>query len=119
MAPKHWADVLQSLEKAHARPPPTSRIILPGVDVIREGRVEPFLDTAPTASSASVQWEGIELRNYSTPPVFISRHEHPEHFLHVVLRELSITKYARKERVCGLLHARGQSFFCPEALWMK
>jgi Transcriptional regulator containing an amidase domain and an AraC-type DNA-binding HTH domain len=57
-----------------------------GLDVVREGRVEPFLDAPPTLSSAPVQWGGIALEIYTTPSVFISRHEHPEHFLHVVLR---------------------------------
>ena len=33
-----------------------------------------------------MQWGGIALENYTTPAVFISRHEHPEHFLHVVSR---------------------------------
>jgi AraC family transcriptional regulator len=86
MASQHRANVLESVESTQARPSTTSRIFLPGVDVIREGRAEPFLDTAPTLSSATAKWGGIALQNYRTSAVFIPRHEHPEHFLHVVLR---------------------------------
>jgi AraC family transcriptional regulator len=77
MAARYRSDVLQSAESVR---------IPSGVDVVREGRAEPFLDSPPTLSSAPVQWGGITLENYTTPPVFISRHEHPEHFLHVVSR---------------------------------
>ncbi len=85
MASKHRANVSQSSASAQARPSTTIRIILPGVDVVREGRAEPFLDSRPIRSSAPAQWEGIALENYTVPAVFIPRHEHPEHFLHVVL----------------------------------
>jgi len=77
MAARYRSDIVQSAESVR---------IPSGLDVVREGRAEPFLDTPPTLSSAPVQWGGIALENYTTPPVFISRHEHPEHFLHVVLR---------------------------------
>src|SRR5260221_14401445 len=86
MAAEHLANVSQSLESFRARPSTTGRIVLPGVNVVREGRAEPFLDFPPTLSSATVQWGGIALENYTTPAVFIPRHEHPEHFLHLVLR---------------------------------
>jgi len=85
MASKHRANVSQSSESAQARPSTASRVILPGVDVVREGRAEPFLRTRPTLSSVPAQWGGIALENYTVPAVFIPRHEHPEHFLHVVL----------------------------------
>jgi len=79
VAPKLWGD-------AGARCPGTTRIIVPGVDVLRDGREEPFLATRPTLSSVPAQWEGIALENYSVQAVLIPRHEHPEHFLHLVLR---------------------------------
>lgn len=63
-----------------------SSIIVPGVDVVREGRVQPFLDTCPTLSSAHLEWGGIALQNYKSPAHLIPRHQHPEHFLHVVLQ---------------------------------
>ena len=85
MGDKHRIGVLQSAEGAPARPPTFGRHIVPVVDVVREGRVEPFLDSRPTRSSAPVQWAGIALENYAVPAVFIPRHQHPEHFLHVVL----------------------------------
>jgi AraC family transcriptional regulator len=86
MAARYRSDVLQSAESIRIPSPTFGRIILPRVDVVREGQTEPFLDIPPTLSSAPVQWGGIALENYTTPSVFISRHEHPEHFLHVVLR---------------------------------
>ena len=61
------------------------RLADPAVNVVREGRIEPFLDCCPTKSSAPVHWRGIALEKYTVPAVFIPRHEHPENFLHVVL----------------------------------
>jgi AraC family transcriptional regulator len=57
--------------------------------VVREGRTERFLvhceRSHPAGSRSVVQWGGIALEKYKVPAVFIPRHEHPEHFLHVVL----------------------------------
>jgi hypothetical protein len=33
--------------------------ILSGVEVVREGRVEPFLHAHPTVTSSSVRWAGL------------------------------------------------------------
>jgi len=63
---------------AGARYPTNSRIIVPGVDVVRDGRGEPFLATSPTLSSIPVEWGGIALENYTVPAVLIPRHEHPD-----------------------------------------
>lgn len=68
-----------------ASPPTFGRLVVPAVSVVREGRIEPFLDCCPTKSSAPVHWGGIALEKYTVPAVFIPRHEHPENFLHVVL----------------------------------
>jgi hypothetical protein len=66
MAIKHWANVSQSSEGFHAKPSTTSRIVLPGVDVVREGRAEPFLDALPTLSSGEVlRWKTTRLQRYS------------------------------------------------------
>jgi AraC family transcriptional regulator len=85
MASKYQADVSQTCESARTVCSTTNRIILSGVDVVRDGRAEPFLDSRPIRSSAPAQWGGIALENYTVPAVFIPRHEHPEHFLHLVL----------------------------------
>jgi hypothetical protein len=60
--------------------------ILSAVEVVREGRIEPFLPAQPTLSSSSVRWAGQALEDYSIPACVIPRHEHLENFLHVVLR---------------------------------
>ena len=62
------------------------RGVLPGIEVVREGRVEPFVHTRPTRTSAAACWSGLALENYSNAPVIVPRHEHLEHFVHVVLR---------------------------------
>ena len=56
-----------------------------GVEVVREGRVEPFLHTHPMQSSAAADWAGLALEEYFVPSCVIPRHEHVEHFVHVVL----------------------------------
>jgi AraC family transcriptional regulator len=65
--------------------------------VRREGRVEPFLHAHPTLSSAAVGWAGLAVEAYSSPACVIPRHEHVQHFLHVVLR--GAVKY--EVRTCG------------------
>lgn len=70
---------------SRGNPSTFGRLAIPAVNVVREGRIEPFLDCCPTKSSAPVHWGGIALEKYTVPAVFIPRHEHPENFLHVVL----------------------------------
>ena len=72
-------------DNSRERPSTFARLVVPAVIVVREGRIEPFLDSRPTKSSAPAHWSGIALEKYTVPAVFIPRHEHPEHFLHVVL----------------------------------
>jgi AraC family transcriptional regulator len=70
--------------------------ILPGVEVMREGRVEPFLHAHPIRSSTDVRWSGLALEDYSVPALVISEHEHLENFVHVILR--GSAKYEVKTR---------------------
>lgn len=86
MAATHFFISPKPSDGARSRYPATSRIIVPGVDVVRDGRPEPFLATRPTLSSTALEWRGVALENYAVPAVFIPRHEHPEHFLHLVVR---------------------------------
>ena len=86
MAVAHTSDVQQ---RAPSPPRPRStggRLILPGVEVVREGRVEPLLYAHPKLSSAAVRWAGLAVEDYSIAACIIPRHEHVENFLHVVLR---------------------------------
>ena len=73
-------------DDSRGKPSAFGRLFVHAVNVVREGRVEPFLDSHPTKSSVLTHWGGIELEDYTVPPVFIPRHEHPEAFLHLVLK---------------------------------
>jgi len=64
----------------------TSHLILPGIEVRRQGRVEPLLHAHPMLSSSPARWSGVALEEYSVPACVIPRHEHVENFLHVVLQ---------------------------------
>lgn len=81
---------------SHSVCSPTSQINLSGVEVRREGRVEPFLHAHPIRSSAATHWCGIVLEDYAVPACVISRHEHLENFVHVVLEG-----YVRYEVLTG------------------
>lgn len=70
---------------SRGKPSTFAQLVVPAVIVVREGRTEPFLHSRPTKSSAPAHWGGIALEKYTVPAVFIPRHEHPEHFLHLVL----------------------------------
>ena len=73
-------------DRSRERSPSFGHLVVPAVNVVREGRIEPFLDCCPTESSAPGRWGGIALEKYTVPAVFIPRHEHPEAFLHLVLK---------------------------------
>ncbi|HKF06665.1 MAG TPA: hypothetical protein VKB49_30390, partial [Candidatus Sulfotelmatobacter sp.] len=60
--------------------------ILSGVEVVRKGRVEPFLHAHPCLSSSSVHWAGVAVEDHSVPACVIHRHEHLENFIHVIVR---------------------------------
>ena len=101
-APRPCADsrrtkmvLAHNAQRLHAHPPQTDGAlqrpagdspIIPGVEVRRKGRIEPFLDVHPTLSSADVKWSGLALEDYCVPALVIRRHEHVENFVHVVLR---------------------------------
>src|SRR5215813_11429616 len=65
---------------------PTDRPALPGIEVVRAGRVEAFLHARPALSSAGIQWGGLAVEDYHVPACVIAQHEHVHDFLHVVLR---------------------------------
>jgi AraC family transcriptional regulator len=96
-----------------AQSPVVNQLILPGVDVVREGREERFLEASPTLSSSPVHWRGIALENWSVPAVLIPRHEHPEHFLHVVLRGQVKYQVATKGRLHRFTSRPGTIFLLP------
>ena len=77
-------DIPHPAEDSRAPSPAVNRIIVPGIEVVREGRAEPFLDRRPTLSSSPAQWGGIALESYAVPALFIPRHEHTNAFLHLV-----------------------------------
>ena len=81
----HPFRIPQLAQGAGGRPPMADRITLPGVNVVLEGRTEPFLGSHPTGSSSAGKWGGIALEKCKLPAVFAPRHEHPEHFLSIVL----------------------------------
>ncbi|WP_213806099.1 AraC family transcriptional regulator [Granulicella sp. dw_53] len=90
-----------------------NRVVIPQVSVVRAGQVEPFLDVSPTSSSASANWGGIALEHFTIPAVFIPRHEHPEHFLHVVLNgvvEYEVNTGGRNRR---FISSPGRIFLLP------
>ena len=60
-------------------------LILRGVNVVRDGHTEPFLGGHPAGWSSAGKWGGIALEKCKLPAVFAPRHEHPHHFLSLVL----------------------------------
>jgi AraC family transcriptional regulator len=59
---------------------------LRGIEVIREGRVAPYLHAESTLSSAAVGWSGLALEDCSVPALVIPQHEHVDNFVHVLLQ---------------------------------
>ena len=95
---------------------------LSGVEVMREGRVEPFLHAQPTLSSATVGWSGLALEDYSVPALVIPRHEHVENFVHVVLRGSAKYEVSTGGKTLRYTASPGSTFILPrgtvdELLW--
>lgn len=113
MAVAHTADVRQPAP-ATARPRSTAgRPIVPGVEVLREGKVEPLLHAHPRLSSAAVRWAGLALEDYSVPACVIPRHQHVENFLHVVLRGAVRYEVLTGGKTLRFGASRGTTFILP------
>jgi AraC family transcriptional regulator len=95
--------------RPHAMAPPN----LCGIEVIREGRVEPFLQDHPALSSSSVRWAGVAVEDYSIPACVIPRHEHLENFLHVVLRGSVKYEVLTRGKVIEFRASPGTTFILP------
>lgn len=89
-------------------------LTIPAVNVVRQGRIQPFLDCCPTKSSAPVYWGGIALEKYAVPGVFISRHEHPDNFLHVVLNGAVKYEVNTRGRSLRFTSRPGTIFLLPQ-----
>ena len=89
MGAKNRTGTSESADAGRARFPEPGRFI-PTIDVVREGRVEPFLNSDPTKSIAPAQWSGIAIETFTTPAIFIPRHEHLEHYLQVALTSAAV-----------------------------
>jgi AraC family transcriptional regulator len=107
-------DVLRSSIMGVPSPSPTdTRLIVPGVSLVREGCAEPFLDARPTLSSAHARWSGIALERYSTPAISIPRHEHPELFLHLVVGGTATCEVNTRGRSFRSVSRPGTIFLLP------
>lgn len=112
MAAQPHPDLLLSSESTR-RQIPFAGLIVPGVEIVRGGRREPFLETVPAVSSASVRWRGIALASYEVPSTLIHRHEHPEDFLHVVLRGSARCEVTTRGRHLSVSAHPGTIFLLP------
>ena len=75
-----------TLADSSTRPASAGLPVVHAVNVVRQGQVEPFLDSRPTKRTAVARWGGIDLEDYTVPSVFIPRHQHPQTFVHLVLQ---------------------------------
>ena len=113
MSARTQDDVSRVAAGTRAQPSAVSNLFFGGVGVVREGRQERFLEAPPTLSSSLVHWRGIALENWSVPAVLIPRHEHPEPFLHVVLRGAVNYEVATKGRLLRFTSRPGTVFLLP------
>jgi AraC family transcriptional regulator len=100
---------LHAQEHAKVDPP-----ILTSVEVMRRGRVEPFLHAHPCLSSASVGWAGVAVEEYSVPACVIHRHEHIENFIHVVVRGSVKYEVLTRGKVLDFHASPGTAFILPQ-----
>ena len=117
--------------QAHGRPMPhdvalrrqaADSLILPGVEVRREGRIEPFLHAHPILSSTGVRWSGLALEDHSVPALVIPKHEHVDNFVHVVLRGSVKYQVSTRGKTLEFQANPGTTFILPrgtvdEVIW--
>ena len=92
---------------------PSNYVDLSGVEVRREGRIEPFLSASPTLSSAGAHWSGVVLEGYAVPACVIARHEHLENFLHVVLEGSVRYEVLTRGKTFKFVANSGTTFLLP------
>ena len=112
MGDKNRTGISESAHSGRARFSQLGRFV-PTIEVVREGRVEPFLDSHPTKSSVLVRWSGIAIENYTTPAVFIPRHEHLDHFLQVALSSAVKYEVSTRGRNLRFTSRPGTIFLLP------
>ena len=112
MGDKNRTGVSGSADPGRARLPQVGGFI-PTIDVVRKGRVEPFLDSHPAKSGVPVQWSGIAIENYTTPALFIPRHEHLDHFLQVALSSAVKYEVSTRGRNLRFTSRPGTIFLLP------
>jgi AraC family transcriptional regulator len=108
--------VLDAQAHSHGTDDPCSvdvRPALSGIEVTREGNVEPFLPGNPVLSSAGIGWTGIAVEDHSMPACVIPRHEHPEDFVHVVLQGSAKYEVQTRGRTLRLDGSPGTTFIVP------
>lgn len=98
-----------------ARIPAAGRPVLTGVEVLREGRVEPLLHSHATVTSAPAQWWGVVLEGYSSPACVIHKHkhEHVENFVHVVLQGSVKYEVLTRGKTLKFTAVPGTTFILP------
>jgi AraC family transcriptional regulator len=112
MGQKNRTGISESADPGRARFPELGHFI-PTIDVVRDGRVEPSLHSHPTKSSALVKWSGIAIETFTTPAVFIARHEHLEHFLQVALNRAEKYEVSTRGRTLRFTSRPGTIFILP------
>ncbi len=88
--------------------------ILSGVEVMRKGRVEPFLHAHPSLSSCSVRWPGVVVEDHSVPACVIHRHEHLENFIHVIVHGSVKYEVLTRGKVLDFHASPGTTFILPQ-----
>jgi AraC family transcriptional regulator len=113
MARPRIADATEPAQSLAGRRSAGNRLIVPRVEVLRNGRVEPLLPSQPTLSSLGVGWSGIAVEHHSVPACEVPRHEHFEHFLHVVLRGTVKVEVLTRGRLVRFEASPGTTFLLP------
>src|SRR5262245_24319487 len=88
--------------------------ILSGVEVMRQGRVEPFLHGHPSLTSSSVRWAGVAVEDHSVPACVIDRHEHLENFIHMIVRGSVKYEVLTRGKVLHFHASPGTTFILPQ-----
>ncbi len=97
---------------AMAYPAPHSPAV---VEVLRDGRPDPLIPETSIVPSHAARWDGLALESFpDLPPVAIPDHEHPTHFLGLLLGAAVETEWTTDGRTQRAVTPPGTIYLLPK-----
>jgi len=93
---------------------PASTLPVPGVEVLSGGNFISLIPAASTLCSDRAGWDGVALESYcNVPGCDIAEHEHPTHFLNLLVGGPVRAEWTTEGRSFSALYEPGTIYVAP------